>query len=398
MAKREGPDLQREQAEDVEDHVDNDVEDSAAAVPKRRRMIVAPWLMAIWGAPAQSLSPPQDAQPECKILRKAQFLWLSFTWEEKMKAEAQEGCEGPDRPDGTGGPNGSDGPNDAVVTDAERDWHLDVKIIQHTREMIPQWELMTTEEKMPWITQSRELQTSWMSTCALLQAKHDSGENMDLLEQVAECSSFGGRGMRVGNFQVRDQAPSLAAGTFGTVLQAIHVVTGQRGALKVFGNSPGALDSMKREMEIYQMVQTVSSESSGVFLQLLGSSETPMPWICLEDGAGASVRDLMVKNVWNVDWLYPVASQLRLALLHMHSAGLAHLDVTTAKLVLDTTRMRLRIVDVGTAERWKGDNMPSLSRETYVTEAYRPPELFYIDCNNDNINRFLLPYADWRPC
>ncbi len=80
----------------------------------------------------------------------------------------------------------------------------------------------------------------------------------------------------------------------------------------------------------------------------------------------------------------------------MHGAGLAHLDVKPANMVLDTARMSMRIIDMGMTEQWIGEELPKLRYETYVTELYRPPELFHDDC--DKIDRSLLPYADWQPC
>jgi hypothetical protein len=314
------------------------------------------------------------------------IIWLSVTWAKIKEAKK----------DGAGMLNIIALPDGSSYS----------KFIQ---KMAPHWkDVMTDAEKRPWIKMSQEefrLQNEQIAQCGLKLRSCQVGWRLRtfgscaLIKEVSEWSSFGGQGMRVGMFHVHSEASALGAGSFGQVFQAIHTVTGQRAALKIFGNGKGALDSMKREIEIYRTVQAVKTESeamdsSSFFLRVMGYSVAPVPWICLEDG-GRSLRDIMKSGDWELPWLYPVASQLRLALQHMHNAGLAHLDVKPANIVLDSARMCLRIIDMGMAEQWRGASLPALRYEVYVTEWYRPPELFDIDC--DQLDRALLPMVDWRP-
>jgi hypothetical protein len=388
--------LEEEAVEDSDqrgDFVDQDDDDNAA---KRIR--------------AQTSTALKEAKSLGKVIkvRRPYVMWLTDVWEEKKKTnrqpviDAMDGPCGPAAPAGAVVPGGEDAAGDASCKPQ-------VSFTDHIKAMGPQWKTMTDEQKLPWVLRSQEdfqLQRKQMAKCGIkirnsqVQAQTKAPPGLNLLQEVAESSSFGGRGLKVGNFHVRDEAP-LGAGSFGQVFQAVHSVTGQKAALKIFGNSTGALDSMKREVEIYQTVQAVTSlhddsmAGTSFFLRLMGYSASPVPWICLEDG-GMSIRILIKKGGWNADWTYPVANQLRLALQHMHGAGLAHLDVKPANLVLDVARMSLRIIDMGMTEQWIGEKLPKLRYETYVTELYRPPELFHDDC--DQIDRSLLPYADWQPC
>jgi hypothetical protein len=403
MAMRGIPDARRvpdEEAEaesinQVEDIIDLE-EDVGHVAAKRRRTDTA-----VPGA--------RRCDQVIKV-RRPYIIWITATWEERKKSEQGVGAT-----DGPVGPDGPDGPACTVVPGsadaADVAGRRPTTFHEHVKAMAPQWKRVTCEQKLPWLTQSQEefnvlhVQRKQTASGGLKRRKSEvqtpCETKDDLARQVASCSAFGGRGLMLGNFTVRHSAPSLGAGRSGRVFQAVHTVTGQRAALKIFGRSPSALNSMQREVEIYQTLQAVSSQSEDsttstfFFLRLMASSATPVRWICLEDG-GLSLRVLMQTRRWSDDWMYPVANQLRMALQHMHRAGLVHLDVKPDNLVLDTARMCLRVIDMGMAEQWIGDNLPRLRYETYVSEWYRPPELFHND--RDKIDRSLLRYADWRPC
>ena len=128
------------------------------------------------------------------------------------------------------------------------------------------------------------------------------------------------------------------------------------------------------------------------FLRGIGSSAKPVPWIALEDG-GTSLSHLLKLKGFKEDYLFPVASQLRMALQHLHAANLAHLDVKPANVVLDVPRMAVRLIDLGMSEQVCGSDLRELRYKTYVTEPYRPQELF-----GQTFERKHLCSADWRPC
>ena len=106
-----------------------------------------------------------------------------------------------------------------------------------------------------------------------------------------------------------------------------------------------------------------------------------------------SLSHMIKSKAFKEEYLFPVASQLRMALQHMHAANLAHLDVKPANVVLDVPRMAVRLIDLGMSEQVRGDDLEDLRYKTYVTEPYRPPELF-----GQTFERQRLCSADWRPC
>lgn len=118
-------------------------------------------------------------------------------------------------------------------------------------------------------------------------------------------------------------------------------------------------------------------------------SGVPLPWIAFEYG-GITVQEAMPlssKDVW------VIASQLQSALRCLHEkAQIVHLDCKPQNVFWSKSCERVVLIDLGMAERLDGDLPRSVDFVSYVSPAYRPPELW--GAKRGMLRSLLVPQVD----
>ena len=189
---------------------------------------------------------------------------------------------------------------------------------------------------------------------------------------------------QIGPFEVERL---LGSGTYGTVYMA-HSTSGQALAVKVFKHGCPA---MKRELTQHEGLTAMSSQMRRLFADIVESDVggVPLPWIAFEYG-GITVQEVMPlssKDVW------VIARQLQSALRCLHEkAQIVHLDCKPPNVLWSKSCERVVLIDLGMAERLDGDLPRSVDFVSYVSPAYRPPELWGAKCGM--LRSLLVPQVD----
>ena len=171
----------------------------------------------------------------------------------------------------------------------------------------------------------------------------------------------------------------LGSGTFGKVVRGTHAHTGRRVALKVFDANMS--QDLLRELSMYNLVHgSFPSGSHGprFIVDILGHClHGPFPWMCMQM-RGRSLRDLVKEKVsFSLEETGAIVRQLVLGLEALHGCKVVHLDLKTRNVLWDAADRHLHIIDLGMAEVFPV-RKPSYTK--YVTETYRPPELWASSC------------------
>ena len=183
----------------------------------------------------------------------------------------------------------------------------------------------------------------------------------------------------------------IGEGAYGTVVEASNCLTGEKTALKFFGGA-SALESARRESKVYEALRS-SHPGNRFFLQALEMQlGCRMSWIALPIIACGSLRKhLMQHGALDVVELHAAGVQLAQGLQRLHEGvGYLHLDIKPGNLLWDAFTRRLWIADFGLSELVEQSCRGQLLPE-YVTENYRPPELFAQVCGVNT----LLPAVDY---
>ena len=171
----------------------------------------------------------------------------------------------------------------------------------------------------------------------------------------------------------------LGSGTFGKVGRGTRGPPGRRVALKVFDTDMS--QDLLRELSMYNLVHgSFPSGSPGprFIVDILGHClHGPFPWMCMQM-RGRSLRDFIKEKVsFSLEEIGAIVRQLVLGLEALHGCKVVHLDLKTRNVLWDAADRHLHIIDLGMAEVFPV-RKPSYAK--YVTETYRPPELWASFC------------------
>jgi Protein kinase domain len=189
--------------------------------------------------------------------------------------------------------------------------------------------------------------------------------------QVQEGASGKGQSsVMLGRFAVLD-ASLLGSGSFGTVVKVEDTHTRRLYAAKVFVDDGR---DCQHELQVYH---SLADAPHPAFLPLLGAHRSrSMSWFVLPWCTGSLAQHTRSTETLSKEVTYGVANQLRIGLQHVHSIGWLHLDVKPGNVLYDPRTRHASLCDFSISERYPVRPEVAKSTRTWVTEPYRPPELF----------------------
>ena len=179
---------------------------------------------------------------------------------------------------------------------------------------------------------------------------------------------------RFGDYEALESV-RLGQGSYGLVIPARHVVMGRKVAIKLFFDGGHEATA---ESRVYEGLASQIPRSDAFLPVLAGHLQGPVAWLVTPLIAGGSVRQHLKasKRPFAGEALAALAQQVREGLCHLHrQAGFVHLDIKPANLLWAAATHQAYMCDFSLSEPWPVPANRRL-RPCYVTEDYRPPELF----------------------
>ena len=196
-------------------------------------------------------------------------------------------------------------------------------------------------------------------------------------EAASEEATANSQPVQIGSYHVAGTSAKNLLGTggaYGQVYLCEDPDEKLRAVKVYFGGQ--RKDHAKAELSFYQRLQSVLG---GVNVEHFPSlieecvSCNSFPYIVLQYG-GPSLRHALAQSC-QLPFM-PIAKQLKKALSLMHQAGIVHLDVKPSNILWSSQEQLLKLCDLGMCET--APHLAGFSPRfvSYVTEPYRPPELF----------------------
>eukprot|EP00438_Fugacium_kawagutii_P000050 Skav202751 [mRNA] locus=scaffold3516:32283:33260:+ [translate_table: standard] len=180
----------------------------------------------------------------------------------------------------------------------------------------------------------------------------------------------------LGGFKVIPDREALGEGSYGCVLASIGP-NGCFAATKVFKCNKGMAD-FEQEVRVFQLLQQKLDPSCRRFFPAYYTSDDrrkPFPFLVLEYGGPSALQVLRRLGPLDGISLKCFALQLKAALQALHGLGVLHLDVKPGNILWTPETFQLKLTDFGMSEM-QGVQLSSLRFSEYVSEPYRPPELW----------------------
>ena len=188
----------------------------------------------------------------------------------------------------------------------------------------------------------------------------------------------------------------LGQGSFGKVCKCLSTSTGRLAAIKMF-TGRGGMD-YHIEKKIYSRLDALPANNRSYFPLLLASFlGEPFPYLVLEFSGLSLSQVLRSADRLGSDAVRSAGTQLQEALRVLHnSARIVHLDVKPGNIMWapwpeQANAGTLRLTDFGLAAAYPVEPADQLF-ESYVTELYRPPELY--SNTAQNLHQLLCPSVD----
>ena len=169
--------------------------------------------------------------------------------------------------------------------------------------------------------------------------------------------------------------PVAGQGSFGTVVCAVHGLTGRRVAIKV-----GSGDDIKIEVDVYTKL-SAAMDCHLPFVRMLGEcAQPPFPWIALDFiDSGSLHQHICFAGALADDVVQAVSFQSCLGLGYLHRNGVIHTDFKPGNILFRSATNEMFIADFGTSEFFNtstGEHTGTPRHAVYTTAAYRASELW----------------------
>ena len=177
---------------------------------------------------------------------------------------------------------------------------------------------------------------------------------------------------QIGNYKLGEE---IGSGAFGKVILGLHIITGERVAIKILdkfilSQTPEDYELVRQELSILKIVK------HKYIVQLYEILETPQHiFIIMEYCEGQDIMDyILTRNRLSEDESLKYFQQLINALYYLHSQNITHRDIKIDNLLLDRN-LDLKLIDFGLSTRYRDDR---LLNQPCGTVVYAAPEV--LDC------------------
>ena len=167
----------------------------------------------------------------------------------------------------------------------------------------------------------------------------------------------------------------IGSGAFGKVVLGLHIITGERVAIKILdklilSQTPEDYELVKQELSILKIVK------HKYIVQLYEILETPQHiFIIMEYCEGQDIMDyILTRTRLSENESLKYFQQLINALYYLHSQNITHRDIKIDNLLLDKN-LDLKLIDFGLSTKYRDDQ---LLNQPCGTVVYAAPEV--LDC------------------
>lgn len=196
----------------------------------------------------------------------------------------------------------------------------------------------------------------------------------------------------LGGFKVIPDREALGEGSYGCVLASIGS-NGCFAATKVYKCNKGMAD-FQQEVLVFKLLEEKLEPHCKRFFPSFYTSDDrrkPFPFVVLEYGGPSALQVLRRFGPFDENSMRCFALQLKAALQALHRLGVLHLDLKPGNILWSTETFQLKLTDFGMSEL-EGVEAAKLRFSEYVTEPYRPPELW--EASRQEICHHLCPSID----
>src|SRR3984957_11433028 len=188
---------------------------------------------------------------------------------------------------------------------------------------------------------------------------------------LLETGSIVISGMRLGPFEIEHL---LGAGGMGEVFRAVDTRLGRTVAIKVLPRQLAGNPALNRRFLREARAASALNHPNIVALYDISSHEGA-DFLVMEYVAGKTLKDLIPPGGLPFDGVAGLGSQIALALGAAHAAGIVHLDIKPAN-ILVTPQQQVKVVDFGIATLPRDGTVSDLTSEGQIvgTVSYMSPE------------------------
>eukprot|EP00435_Cladocopium_sp_Y103_P023732 s2481_g5.t1 len=182
----------------------------------------------------------------------------------------------------------------------------------------------------------------------------------------------------------------LGEGFYGKVFEAFCKSTGKVVVLKLFSGRHSEANLLRETGWLKLLVSELGHHYHTYFCSVFASDPAvePCPWFSMEHGGQSLDRILKTHDLFKDERMELLACQLSCALRLLHSRHICHLDIKPGNLLWLSETRSLKLTDCGLMEFTSVRDKKDTHFTMYVTEGYRPPELYV-----NEIDRSLLTPA-----
>ena len=182
----------------------------------------------------------------------------------------------------------------------------------------------------------------------------------------------------------------LGEGSYGKVYEAFCKNTGKIVVLKLFSGRHSRTNMLRETDWLSLLLSELGDRYHTYFCSVFASDPAaePCPWYSMEHGGQSLDKILKTSDLFRDERMELLACQLSCALRLLHSRHICHLDIKPGNLLWLSETRSLKVADCGLMEFTSLRDNKVTNYSMYVTEGYRPPELYVTE-----VDRSLLTPA-----